>query len=201
MPPVTRAPLLALLLLPAACSYSLVDDAAGLRTQIVDLERSVPPESPLWVSEGPNRFDAFLDDRTPYVPDFIYHHLLRRLHAMGPREPESRSEGDFDREASERDPARFRGRFWRIHGLVADLHPEPVEDPKGPVRTAHAGVLFDDAMLPVLFHVVEKPDVLTLREDTVEIQALFVKTIEYTARGGRKIAAPLFIGKALRRTL
>jgi hypothetical protein len=191
------AALLALAL--ASCSYSLEDDAAGLRTQIVDLERTVPPESPLWISEGPNRFDPFVEDRTPYVPDFIYHHLLRRLHGMGNREPDL--EGDFDRAACEKDPAKFRGRFWRIGGVIADLHPEPVAETQHPVRIAHAGVLFDGSMQPVLFHVVDKPDVLTLREDTVETKAVFVKIVEYTARNGRKVAAPLFIGKTLRRTL
>jgi hypothetical protein len=195
----TRAALALLAL--GSCSYSLADDAAGLRTEIVGLERSVPPESPLWIAEGPNRFDPFLEDRSPHVPDFIYHHLLRRLHGMADREPDAQSQGDFDRAACEKEPSMFRGRFWRVHGVIADLHPEPLEDPRHPVRVAHAGVLFDETMQPVLFHVVDKPDVLTLREDTVEAKAVFVKIIEYTSRSGRKVAAPLFIGKSLRRTL
>jgi len=185
----------------ASCSYSLEDDAAGLRTEIVGLKQRIPPEAPLWISEGPHAFAPFLRDTTPHVPDFIYHHLLRRLHAIDEGSPDAKSQGDFDREACEKDPEKFRGRFWRVGGVIADLHPEPVDDPGNPVRTAHAGVFFDGSLRPILFHVVDKPEVLTLRDDTVETKAIFIKIIEYTSRGGRKVAAPLFIGKALRRTL
>lgn len=185
----------------AGCSYSLEGDLADARAQIVDLEHKLPPECPLWISEGPDRFDAFIVDYDPGVPDFLYYHLLRRIDALSDAELEHLLQGDFDREACLRDPALYRGKFWRVHGVIADLHAEPVEDPRQPVRLAHAGVCFDAATRPILFHVTRKPEVLTLRQDVVETDALFVKWIEYKSRSGQTVVAPLFIGKTLRRYL
>ena len=196
-----RLLLAALAAVPVSCTYGLDAEMASLRAQIVETERRIPPEAPLWIFEGPDRFDQFLDDSSARVPEFLYLHLARKLHAMPVREPDGLSQGDFDRAACQENPARFRGRFWRIHGLVAELHAERVRDPKLPVEYVHAGVVFDPDQQPVLFHVVQKPDVLTLREDTVEATAVFVKWVEYIARSGRIVRAPLFVGKLLRRTL
>ena len=192
-------------LLPAlflsGCSYGLHGDIEALRAEIVDTEKKIPPEAPLWIFEGPDRFDQFLEDSSARVPEFIYLHLARKLHALPAREPDSLAKGEWDRAACEENPGRFRGRFWRIRGLIAELHAEPIKDPKSPFEQVHAGVFFDPDHRPVLFHVVQKPDVLTLREDTVECSAIFVKWVNYTSRSGREIRAPLFVGKALRRYL
>ncbi len=191
----------ALAALLGSCSYGLDGELAALRAEIVETEKKIPAEAPLWIFEGPDRFDQFLDDSSVRVPEFLYLHLARKLHALGPKEPEALSKGAWDREACEADPSKFRGRFWRVGGLVAELHAEPVKDPKLDVDAIHAGVFFDPGRRPVLFHVVQKPDVLTLREDSVEVSAVFVKWVEYVSRSGRTVRAPLFIGKALRRTL
>jgi hypothetical protein len=191
------APVLAL----SSCSYSLEDDLAGLRAEIVDIEKQIPPEAPLWITEGPNRFDPFLDDLSPRVPDFLYLHLVRKLLAMKPGDPDAQCAGNFDLEEALRDPGKFRGKFWRAEGLVGELHAESIEDPKISLKQVHAGVFFDRALRPVLFHVVLKPDVLILREDTVEVTGLFLKNVEYLSKSGRKVVAPLFLGRALRRTL
>jgi len=185
----------------AGCSYSLDRDIVNARAEIVDLQRKIPPESPLWIFEGPDRFDSFLTDYDLGVPDFLYHHLLRRLDAMSDAEVDGLVKGDFNLEACSQDPGLFRGKIWRIHGMIGELHAEPVADAKHPVKLAHAGVFFDSATRPFLFHVVQKPDVLTLREDLVESRAIFVKWIEYKTRSGRRVTAPFFIGKSLRRYL
>jgi hypothetical protein len=185
----------------AACSYSLDRDIVNARADIVDLQGKIPPESPLWIFEGPDRFDSFLTDYDLGVPDFLYHHVLRRLDAMSDTEIDGLVQGDFNLEECSRDPHLFRGKMWRIHGMIGELHAEQITDPKHPVKLAHAGVFFDSATRPVLFHVTRKPDVLTLREDLVEIRAIFVKWIEYKTRSGRLVTAPFFIGKSLRRTL
>jgi len=191
------------LLLPslASCAYSLEGEIQSTRAEIVELQRRLPPETALWVHEGPDNFGQFIDDDTPRVPDFIYLHLLRRLHAMSAAEVEADAQGSFDGERFSKDPAAFRGRIYRIHGVVAELHTETVGEPKHPVRTVHAGLLFDRDRRPVLFHVVDKPDVLVLHEDTVETAAVFVKMIEYTSKSGRRVSAPFFVGKVLRRYL
>ena len=185
----------------AGCSYSLDRDIVGARAEIVDLERKIPPESPLWIFDGPDRFESFLTDYDPGVPDFLYYHVLRRLDAMSDAEIDEQVKGDFNLEECSRDPHLFRGKFWRIHGTIGELHTEPINDAKHPVKLAHAGVVFDSSVRPFLFHVTRKPDVLTLREDMIEIRALFVKWIEYKTKSGRLVTAPLFIGKSLRRYL
>ena len=195
-----RTALLALATL-SGCSYSLDRDILGARAEIVDLQRKIPPESPLWIFEGPDRFDSFLTDYDLGVPDFLYHHVLRRLHAMSDAEIDALVKGDFDRAECTRDPHLFRGKFWRVHGTIGELHAEPISDAKHPVKLAHAGVFFDSSTRPFLFHVVHKPDVLTLREDMIELRAIFVKWIEYKTRSGTLVTAPFFIGKTVRRTL
>jgi hypothetical protein len=196
-----RAALILALPLLGSCSYSLQSDIEGARAEIVDLKKKIPPESPLWIFEGPDKFDSFLPDYDPGVPEFLYLHVLRRLHAMPDAEIEGLVKGDFDLDECSRDPHLFRGKVWRVHGVIGELHAEPVADPRHPVRMAHAGVFFDSSTRPFLFHVVQKPEVLTLREDVVETCAIFVKWIEYKSRSGKLITAPFFIGKTLRRYL
>ena len=185
----------------ASCSYSLQGEIDGARTDIVALQGRIPPDSPLWIFDGPDRFDRFIEDYGSGVPGLVYHHLLRRLAALSVADVEAQSKGDFDLEACLRNPAAFRGQIWRVRGLIGDLHPEPVTDPGHPVRTAHAGAFFAGPSRTVLFHVAEKPEVLTLRRDSVETRAVFVQWVEYTTRSGAKATAPFFVGKTLRRYL
>src|SRR5688572_24683521 len=104
--PVRTAVLLAAAL-GAGCSYSLDRDIEGARAEIVDLQKKIPPESPLWIFEGPDRFDSFLTDYDLGVPDFLYHHLLRRLHAMSDAEIDGLVQGEFKLEECSRDPHLF----------------------------------------------------------------------------------------------
>ena len=135
------------------------------------------------------------------MPDFIYLHLLRKLNALPAAQVERMAQGPLDWEAVAADPASARGRIFRAHGLIGDLHGEAIHDPQHPVRSVHVGIFFDRAQRPVLFHVVDKPDVLVLREDTVETTGVFVKMIEITTASGRTLRAPFLVGKVLRRTL
>lgn len=196
--------LLALVLGPAAAlaaCRSVRSDLAAVRMEIVELERRLPPEAPLWISEGPDRFDAFLEDRTDHVPSHIYVHLLRKLHAMTPAEADALSAGDFDFATGLENPGALRGKVWRIRGVAADLRPEPVEDPLSPVPRVFSGLLIDPEGRPAVFHVLRKPDVVTLRQDVVETRAVFVKLLEIVTRSGTRVPAPFFIGQTLRRYL
>lgn len=192
---------IALLALLSSCSYSLDADRQALRAEIVALERKIPADAPLWVHDGPDNFNQWIEDDSPRVPDFIYLHLLRKLHGMSSAELERLARGPLDWDALDNDPDQARGRVFRAHGVIGDLHGETVDDARHPVRTVHAGIFFDRGRRPVIFHVVDKPDVLVLREDTVETTAVFVKMIEYTSASGRQVRAPLLVGKSLRRTL
>lgn len=182
-----------------SCGYSLQGEVLNIRAEIATLERTVPEGSPLWIFEGPDRFDQFVEDFSARIPDYIQLHLLRKLNAMSVGEAEALSQGDFDRAECVRDPARFRGRVWRATGVVVELHGELTRVKGFPVRQYHSGIFFDTYMLPVLFHVVQKPEVLMLREDQVEVRGVFVKMIEYTTKSGRQVVAPFFVAKVLRR--
>jgi len=186
-------------LLLGACAYSLDDEVLEARAEISRLRKDIPPESPIWISEGPDRFDLVIEDFSDRVPDYIYEHVLRKLQAMKAEEVDSLSRGDFNWAGCEADPAKFRGRFWCVRGVIGDIHAESPPESDSPVRRVYSGVLFDGRMRPILFHVTQKPDVLTLREDHVETKGIFVKMIEYTTRSGRRVVAPFFIGKTLRR--
>jgi hypothetical protein len=183
------------------CSHSLESDLADTRAQIVELQKKIPPESPLWIFEGPDRFDSFLTDSDPGIPDFLYHHLLRKLDGLSDEEIDGQSQGDFDFEECAKDPGLFRGKIWRVHGVIGELHTEPVMNPKVPIQVAHAGVFFASSLKPVIFHVTRKPEILILRQDAVETRAIFVKWIDYKSRSGRAITAPFFVGKTLRHYL
>jgi hypothetical protein len=181
------------LLLLSGCSYSLEGDIREARARIRHLERQIPPESPLWIFEGPDRFEAFLQDDGDSIPEFLQRHVLRKLAGQGL----PAVQGEFDWEACRQDPAAFRGKAWRIGGLVGDLRPEPVAG----LPAATSGALFDEGRRVVLFQVAEKPEVLVLREDSVTLAGIFVQWIEYGSRSGARVTAPLFLGKSLRRTL
>jgi len=196
-----RIPLFLLVALLCGCTHSLDADIAGTRAEIVELQKNVPPEAPLWIFEGPDRFDQVLTDGEPGIPDYLYHHLLKKLDGWSDEEIDGQSKGDFDFEEAAKDPGLFRGRIWRVHGVIGELHTEPIHQPKVPVAMAHAGVLFDSSLKPVLFHVTRKPEILTLRQDAVETRAVFVKWIDYKSKSGRTITAPFFVGKTLRRYL
>ena len=196
-----RSPALPLLLLLASCMPTVRGDIANLRAEIRALQQSVPPEAPLWIFDGPDRFDRFIEDYSSHLPDFIYLHVVKKLHEMGQSEADSLLEGAFDLEACIRDPDAFRGKTWRIQGLIARFDAEHIDDDRCPVRQIHEGILFNDSGKPILFHVVQKPDVLTLEKDQVEVYGIFVKMISYTAPNGQHIEAPLFIGRRLRRLL
>jgi len=185
----------------SGCTHSLDADLVSTRAEIVELQKKIPPEAPLWIHEGPDRFDSAVTDRDPGVPDFLWHHLLKKIDAMPDAEIDAQSKGDFDFDACEQDPGLYRGRIWRVHGVIGEIHTEPVSNPKVPVAVAHAGIFFDGGLRPVIFHVTRKPEVLTLRQDEVETRAVFVKWIDYKTKSGRTVTAPFFVGRTLRRYL
>ena len=182
-----------------ACSHTLESDIAGTRAEIVELQKNIPPEAPLWIFEGPDRFDQVVTDGDPGIPDYLYHHLLKKLDGFSDEEIDGQSKGDFNFDEAAKDPGLFRGKIWRVHGIIGELHTERIDNPKIAVSMAHAGVFFIGSLKPVLFHVTRKPEILTLREDAVETRAVFVKWIDYKSKSGRTITAPFFVGKTLRR--
>jgi hypothetical protein len=187
----------ALLAIVSCTSYGLEHEMADLRAEIQALERDIPPEAPLWVTEGDNAFERHLEDYTARVPDFIYNHIVEKLATGTDREFAGLAKGEFDVEACFGDPAKHRGQFWRARGKIATLKAQTADAASG-VREMHSGLVWNGDR-PILFHCVEKPEVLMLHEDFVEFVGVFVKIIRYHTKDGTPIDAPFFLAKTLRK--
>jgi hypothetical protein len=186
------------LLLPLAlgCRGGLEADLAELRAEIQKMEREVPPDEPLWITEGPNAFEPHIEDYSARVPDFIYNHVARKLIAMKTDEILAQLAGPFDTDAAFKDPKALRGKFWKATGTIANLEPLAVAERDLGVKTMYAGVLFADHR-PILFHVADKGEIVYLGQDTVEVNGVFVKLLSYTARNGKRVDAPFLMGRRL----
>lgn len=197
---IMRAALSLILPLLAGCFRPTLESELGnLRAEIEDLERSVPPEAPLWIYDGESAFDPFIEDRSSRVPDFIYNHLVRKLAGWKAAEFEREAEGRFDIDDALRRPEAFRGRIWTVSGTVAAMKPLPHRDSRLPDRDAvYQGAVFSGRQ-PILFHLVEKPDVVYLGSDDVEFTGVFVMLLGYRARDGEDRSAPFFVAKSLRK--
>lgn len=203
--------LLSGLLLPTlACRPSLRADLDRIRTEIEDLERDVPSDAPLWITreDVANRpelaeagaFDDAVQDHTSGVPDFLYFHVLEKLTRMTDNEITARSQGDFSIEACRQEPSAFRGKIWRVVGVAAALQREEISTAGAPFPEVFTGVCSSGPDQPVLFHLAGKPEVLYLRQDTVEFHGVFVKLLSHTS-GERTLSVPLFLVKSLRKYL
>jgi hypothetical protein len=193
-----RLSLLALLLCVVSCSSGdLHAEMADLRAEIEQLQRDVPPEAPLWVTEGESAFPKFLDDYTSRVPDFIYNHILGKLAKGTGAEIDAMAKGDFNYDACFKDPDAMRGKFLHVRGLVGVLKAQPC-DPASGLREVHAGLAWDERR-PILFHVVEKPEILFLHQDLVEFSGIFLKILRYTTKEGTVVDAPFFLAKIVRK--
>lgn len=202
--------ILPLLFLLSGCTPSLHSELARIRAEIEELERTLPDDAPLWITaaelardptlDPDDLFEKHLQDHTPSVPDFIYYHVLEKLSKMTDEEVLRQSSGDFPYASALADPASCRGRIWRLAGTVSSFRLEPVEDPAGSVREVYAGAAYIDREEPVLFHVIHKPDVLYLNQDTVEFHGVFLKLIS-VGPPDRRLSAPLFLAKSLKKFL
>lgn len=182
----------------AGCrSYSLDAEMAGLRAEIEAMERDVPPDAPIWVADGEHAFPKFLEDRTARVPDFIHSHILARLAKGRPAEFDALADRDLDWTALMEDPDAWRGRFVRVRGTIASLRADKA-DPDTGLELVHYGVLWTDGR-PALFHVVDKPEVLYLDRDVVQLSAIFVKILRVTVPDGEPVDAPFFMARTLRK--
>ncbi|MBI2930109.1 MAG: hypothetical protein HYY16_00535 [Planctomycetes bacterium] len=184
------------MLLLAGCRSGFESDLAELRAEIERLERDVPPDAPLWIDEGPMAFEPHVQDYTARVPDFVYNHVVRKLAQMSSGEILPQVKGALDVAAAMEDPAACRGRFWRVYGTINHLEPLRVTDRDLGVHTVYSGVLFMDGR-PILFHVVDKPEVMVIGQDVVEVNGLFIKVLRYEARNGRVVDAPFVVGRRM----
>jgi hypothetical protein len=172
---------------------------AEIRAEIQLLERSIPPESPLWPNDGENAFNKFVEDYTPRIPDFIYNHVIGKLSAMTDSQVEAMAQPGLSLESVTADPAAHRGRILRVTGHIASLTSQRYEVEVGKARReVFQGALFIGEK-PILFHLATKPDVVYLGSDTVDFSGVFVKILTYPSPSGKTVSAPFFLARSLRK--
>lgn len=172
---------------------SLRGDLEEVRSEIQALEKRIAPETPIYVEE----FEAALDDETPRIPGEIYEHVARHLSRMSDEEVRAKVDRNADYRLLLDEPSAMRGRFVRMEGVIGKIWTEPVGISGVPHPWIYAGIVFVKNRDPLLFHVIEKPDLLNLKEDLVYLDAIFLKVIEYQVQDGGKVRAPLIVGRRL----
>lgn len=192
---------------------SIYREVEEIRAEIRRMEKktSVPQDAPVWIRETDARarpdlddedvFDRMVRDHTPSLPDVVYYHVLAKLAGMTDKEIAAQSKGTLSYEECLKNPQKYRGRFWSFRGTVHHhLRRDEIADPASPVREVFAGAAYVGGGQPVLFHLVEKPPILYVHQDSVEVVGIFVKIIS-VGPPGKEISAPLFLARSARRFL
>ena len=172
---------------------------ADIRAEIQALEKSIPPEAPLWPDKGENAFNRYIEDYTPRIPDFVYDHVAGKLATMSEAEIEALVQPKFDLDDLTGNPTECRGKVWRVKGHIANLTAQKYAvEGKVAVREVFQGAVFLGGQ-PVLFHLVRKPDVVYLGTDEVDFAGVFIKILTYKSQSGETVSAPFFMAKSLRK--
>ena len=191
--------LLSLLALASCGQPGLKGQIAGLRAEIQALEReSVTPDSPLWPDQGENAFNRYIEDYTPRIPDFIYNHVFSKLSTMKDADLDALVQPKTVLEDLIDNPTPARGKLWRVSGRIGHLAPQRAIETSTKSREVFAGTLFVGEK-PVHFHVVNKPDVVYLGSDQVELIGVFIKVLGYPKTGEPTVSAPFFMARSLRK--
>jgi hypothetical protein len=187
-----------LLLLAAAATagcrpVGLQGEIEEVRSDIRALEKRIHPETPIYIDE----FESALDDETPSIPGEIYEHVARHLSRMTDEEVRSRVDKNAGYRLLVDEPSAMRGRFVRMEGVIGKIWTEQVRIAGVPNPWIYAGIVFVKNRDPLLFHVIEKPDLMNLKADLVYLDAIFLKVIEYEIKDGGRVRAPLVVGRRL----
>ena len=193
---VTRALLLFLLL--GGCRPSPRTDLARIHGEMEQLQVSLKEAKATPSVTDENVFGKFLVDGTTAIPDFAYVHVMKKLQGLKAEAIAAQAEGDLPYKDCMEDPTAFRGKYYRVIGTIVSLRYEKVGDPELP--GVFSGACLVAPGRTVLFHLLEKPDVLHLEEDTIVLHGMFVKTV---TRGppDRSISGPLFFARSAKRIL
>ena len=186
--------LAAIVFLMTGCrEVGLKEDIHVLRKDIGALEKKVKPETPIYVDD----FGSALDDETASVPFEIYEHVVRHLARMSDDDVRAKVAKSVDFDQLVDDSNKTRGNFVRMEGVIGRIWKERVDIPGLPEPWVYAGIVFVKNRDPLLFHVIERPDLLYLKQDMVYLDAIFLKVIEYELQGGGTVRAPLVVGRRL----
>lgn len=180
--------------LPGCRPFGFDQEIRLRRQEIRSLQKRIElrKDTPIFIPE----FNALLDNESASIPDVVYLHVVRHLDKMSDPEVTRRVDLKVRYPDLTDKPGKVRGRFVRVTGRVANVWPETIKM-DGRARRVFAGVLFFKGLYPVLFHVLEKPEVLYLKEDLVGLDGIFLKVIRYELLDGGRMRAPFVVGRRL----
>jgi len=173
--------------LPAQENLAAQEDAPQTKG-----EESIPIEARLaTLFEG-----ALADSKNgePFAETPGYVKLITSLAAYKPEEVSARATADLDYAAVMADPDRFRGEFVRVRAIIAGLEAHRLDHPiAGSVDVYRGVVAKADGSEGVWFDMLERPPQVELKEDVVELEGVFYRTVSFENKKSQTMQAPWLI--------
>jgi len=117
-----------------------------------------------------------------FVETTGYRRLLQILMSYSPEAVSSRATRKLDYKAALADPDAWRGEFVWTRGLVADIYADRLQNPVFGVRDRFQGILTEaDGTEGILFDLCDPPPPIAKRDEAVDIEGIFYRTIRYEA--------------------
>lgn len=130
-----------------------------------------------------------------------YRRLLFHVKSMPAADFSSRVAGWLDWQAAVEDPARWRGEFVRVRGIVAKLSAVKLRGQDASIEDVYRGFISEtDGSEPVVFDLVDRPPdvhVSTAVKDTLDIEGVFYRTVRFESRDGQFRDVPYIIARTL----
>ena len=142
-------------------------------------------EIPKRLSDESKLSDFIIDDSN-FIPDFIYDKFVSDA-----RNIDSLKADEFSYAKIMNYPEKNTGKVFKVTGLVIKLWPVKVG-----TNSMYSTLIFTKDNEPILVHVIKKPEVIYLKEDTVELNGLFVKNVEFQTSSG-SIKLPFFMARSI----
>ena len=173
--------------LPARADLPAQEDAPQTQG-----EESTPIETRLaTLFEG-----ALADSKNgePFAETGGYVKLITSLAAYKPEEVSARATADLDYAAVMRDPDRYRGDFVRVRAIIVGLEAHRLDRPiQGAIDVYRGVVAKADASEGVWFDMLERPPDVALKEDVVDLEGVFYRTVRFENAKGQMQEAPWLI--------
>jgi len=185
-----------------------------------DRSRGPSPPTPVSqerVADATERLAALADERRPTLPTlfegslvdakngddfretFGMRHLLFQMEKMSPEDVSKKTEMFDDYAGAIAQPDAFRGRWFRVQGLVGQLTAERLDSVFWGETDVYRGFLGQtDGSDGVVFDMLTPPPQFDLMRDVVEVDGLFYRTVRYETGSGHLVEIPYFLVKSLR---
>ena len=169
-----------------SCASSAEAVILRLKNEAELMEKQIRSTSP---EPLPQEFFPYISDGDNEIEEIIYVHVIEAVRKIS---FEGKSP-DFDYSKVCSQPALQRGKRFRVIGTVERVEIETVNG-----ANVYVAVILTPDSKPVLVHFPEKPAVLYISSDMVELEGIFVK-LAVMRHGSQKIPVPFFVGKYLKK--